>query len=69
MISYIIKTKQMKKVLNKVTVYLVGIECYPEPGNEYIPTFRTVYPDNYDPYDCNSFNNWAMNIHTSLRTR
>lgn len=59
----------MKRILNKITVYLVGVEAYPGSGENYTPTFRTVYPEGYDPYDCDSFNNWAMNIHSSLRTR
>lgn len=60
----------MKKVANKITRYLFGIDCYPSNRTyNYIPTFKTLIPEGYDPYNCDQFNKWAENIHSSLRTK
>lgn len=60
----------MRKILNKLTINIFGVECYPNTGvDTYVPTFRSIYPEGYDPNSNEGFNSWAMNIHTSLRTK
>lgn len=58
----------MKKILNKITRFIYGVDCYPEYSNtEYTPTFRTVYPEGYDPNNTAQFNLWAYGINSSIK--
>jgi len=60
----------MKKLLNKITVFIFGVECYPDNQDSFLdftPSFKSSYPEGYDPHTCEGFNSWANTLNVSCQ--